>query len=111
MKAICSREWKRMNQNAWPKYGLRHHALSAMAQREEQVSARRKVRYAPLSRGLEEEPLKQRVPLLVARHGQPLLGVVLVDEIEKDGVGFPTRHSDSEDATKFSQSGSTYQTV
>ena len=38
---------------------------------------------------MEEEPLDQRVFLLVARHGQLLLGVVFVDEVEVDRVGLP----------------------
>ena len=43
----------------------------------------------PLSGRLEEEPLDERIPLLLIGDGQPLLRVVFVSEIEKDGIGLP----------------------
>ena len=46
-------------------------------------------KYRPLSRRLEEEPLDERIPLLLVGDGQPLLRVVFVSEIEKDGIGLP----------------------
>ena len=46
-------------------------------------------RYAPLPRRLEEEPLDERVPLPLVGDGQPLLRVVLVDEVEEDRAGLP----------------------
>ena len=61
-----------------------------MTQRERGcLNKRQRAGRAHLAGGLEEKPREQRVPLLVARHGQPLLGVVLVGEVEHDRVGLP----------------------
>ena len=42
-----------------------------------------------MSRGLEEQPLDERVLLLLIGDRKPPLGVVLVREVEKNGVGLP----------------------
>ena len=42
-----------------------------------------------MSRGLEEQPLDERVLLLLIGNRKSLLRVVLVREVEKNGVGLP----------------------
>ena len=46
---------------------------------------------APLAGHLKEEPLIEVVLVLLARDGVFLLCVVLVNEIEQDGGGFPNQ--------------------
>ena len=42
-----------------------------------------------MSRRLEEKPLDEGVSLLLVRDSEPLLGVVLVDEVKENGIGLP----------------------
>ena len=38
---------------------------------------------------MEEKPLDEGVSLLLVRDSEPLLGVVLVDEVKENGIGLP----------------------
>ena len=53
------------------------------------TTATHRSRYIPLPRRLEEEPLDERVPLLLVGNRQPLLRVVLFDKIEKNSIRLP----------------------